>query len=332
MTFTQLLKSSFREWKEDNAGQMGAATAYYTLFSLAPFLVLVIYIASVFLERSTAKEEIYAQLQAYIGAGGVESVRSIVDATMTTPESGWAALLSVFLLLLGASGLIAALQRAMNTIWNVRVDPERNTLLVLLAKRIFSIGLVFSLSFLLLVSLVATTAVNVITEEFVELVPLLSIGVPLLNFLLSFALVTVLFAILYKYVPDVLVPWRAVWPGAALASILFSIGQMLLSYYLSKTDLTASYGAAASFIILLLWVNFSAQILYFGAEFVRQYAGAAFTVSPRHYAMEGPEKGVVVIKKRPATWFTKAKITSRIVRFEAKSAWKLWKFKKRWKK
>jgi len=266
-----LLKETFQEWQEDKAGRLAAALAYYTVFSLAPLVIIAIAIAAVVFGQEAAQGGIVTQLQDLLGKQGAEAVQEMIQNSRKPNEGRIATIISVALLLFGASGVFGQLQDALNTIWEVAPKPDRG-IMGFIKDRFLSFAMVLVIGFLLLVSLVLSAALAALGNYFGNLIP----GVPFiwqaLNFVISFGVITLLFGMMFRILPDAKIAWSDVWIGAAITSLLFTIGKLLLGQYLGNGSVGSTYGAAGSFVVLLLWVNYSAQILFFGAEFTQVYA------------------------------------------------------------
>lgn len=266
-----LLKDTFTEWQEDKASRLAAALAYYTVFSLAPLLIIAIAIAAVVFGQEAAQGKIVNQLDGLLGLQGAEAVQEMIkNSSRETNQGTIATIISVGLLLFGASGLFGQLQDSLNTIWEVAPNPNRGVM-GFIRDRFLSFSMVLGIGFLLLVSLMLSAGLSAVGNYFGHLLP----GLPFiqfLNFALSFGVVTVLFALIYRVLPDAKIAWGDVWIGAAITSLLFTVGKLLLGLYLGNGSVGSTYGAAGSFVVLLLWVNYSAQILFFGAEFTQVYA------------------------------------------------------------
>jgi membrane protein len=267
-----LPKQTFEEWSEDKAPRLAAALAYYTAFALAPLLVIAIAIAGAVFGEKAARGAVLNQLNQVTGRQGAEAINTMI-AQAGKNESGGviAAVLGVGALLLGASGLFGQLQDALNTIWEVQPKPGQG-IIATIKQRFFSITMVLGTGFLLLVSLVAGAVLGAVTNFFSGLLPGLDILWQILNIALTFGLATLVFALIYKFVPDVQIKWSDVGIGALVTAALFMLGQALLGLYLSRSAPGSAYGAAGSFVIILLWIYYSAQILFFGAEFTQVYA------------------------------------------------------------
>ncbi|MEC4895288.1 MAG: YihY/virulence factor BrkB family protein [Oscillatoria sp. PMC 1051.18] len=270
-TIFELLKETFQEWQEDKTPRLAAALAYYTVFSLAPLLIIAIAIAGAIFGEEAARGEIVGQIQGLVGQNGAEVIQTAIENANQPDLRNTASLISIIVLLFGASGVFAQLQDALNTVWEVKPKPGRG-IKNFIRKRLLSFSAVLGIGFLLMVSLIVNAALAGLSTYLSELVPGIDLLWKILNFLLSFAIITFLFALLYKYLPDVKIKWSDVWIGAAITSLLFTIGKFILGAYLGRGSFGSTYGAAGSLVIVLAWVYYSAQILFFGAEFTQVYA------------------------------------------------------------
>ncbi len=266
-----LVTQSFKEWREDNASRLAAALAYYTVFSIPPLLIIAIAIAAQLFERAAVQQQVIDQMRALIGAPGAEVVETILENTSESGESAAAAVISIVTLLLGASGVFGELHSALNTIWEVKAKPGRG-ILGTLKDRFLSFTMVLGVGFLLLVSLIISTALAAVNEFISGVLPDLAILAQAINFVVSFGVITALFGLIFKVVPDVKIAWRDVWIGAVVTAFLFTVGKFAIGLYLGNSAPGSTYGAAGSLIVLLLWVYYSAQILFLGAEFTQVYA------------------------------------------------------------
>ncbi|HCF30227.1 MAG TPA: ribonuclease BN [Cyanobacteria bacterium UBA11049] len=270
-TILALLKETFAEWNNDKASRLAAALAYYTVFSLAPLLIIAIAIAGAVFGEEAARGEIVAQIQGLVGKEGAQFIETAIE-NASKPEAGSiASIVSVVVLLFGASGLFAQLQDALNTIWEVQPKPNLG-LWAIIRARFLSFTMVLGVGFLLLVSLILSAALAALVNFFGHLIPGVGFLLQLTNFILSFAATTILFGLIYKVLPDAKIAWSDVWIGAIITSLLFSIGRFLLGLYFGNSSFGSTYGAAGSVVIILAWVNYAAQILFFGAEFTQVYA------------------------------------------------------------
>lgn len=285
-----LLKETFQEWQNDNASLLASSLAYYTIFSLAPLVILVIAIVGAIFGEEAAKGEIVAQIKGLVGVEGAKVIEDAI-ANSNQPDTGrWASFISVVVLFFGASGVFGQLQDALNTIWNVKVKPGLNVV-KLIQKRILSFTAVVGIGFLLLVSLLINAAIAALNHYLSGFLPGGDFLWQFLNFALSFAVVTFLFALMYKFLPDVKITWRDVSVGAVITAFLFTIGKSLLGAYLGSGSFGSTYGAAGSLVVLLVWVYYSAQILFFGAEFTQVYARRyGSQIVPNEYAVNISDK------------------------------------------
>jgi membrane protein len=283
----KLLKDTVTEWNEDNVPMFAAALAYYTIFSLAPLLLIAIAIVGFFFGEAAAQGEIVRQIQGLIGKDGAEAIQTMIQNAHRPGSGGTlATIVGVVLLFLGASGVFGQLQTALNTIWEVKPKPGKG-IQSFLQSRFLSFAMVLVIGFLLLVSLVLSTVLAAIGNFFNNLLPGFAALGEIINFVVSFAVVTLLFAGIYKFLPDVKVPWKNLWVGAGVTSLLFTIGKALIGLYLGSSGVGSTYGAAGSIVVLLLWVFYSAQILLFGAEFTQVYSKYQGTpIKPSKHAVQ----------------------------------------------
>lgn len=269
----RLLRETFAEWNDDNASRLAAALAYYTVFSLAPLLVIVVAIAGLFFGEQAAQGEIVGQIRGLVGQAGAEVIQTAVEnANRPGNNSGIiATLISVALLIFGATGVFVQLQDALNTIWDVTAKPDEG-MQGFVRKRILSFAMVVSIAFLLLVSLVVSAALTGFTARVSELFPYSEVILPIVNNVVSFGVIAFLFALVYRYVPDVKIGWSDVRFGAIITALLFVIGKYLIGLYLGNSSFSSTYGAAGSLVVFLAWIYYSAQVLFLGAEFTQVYA------------------------------------------------------------
>ena len=269
-TLTDLFKQAGAAWLDDDAPTLGAALAFYTLFSLAPVLIVAVSVAGFAFGEKAAQGEIVRQFQGLMGMQGASAIEAILQSTNRPGLGVLATALGLVAILIGASGAFNELQDALNIIW--KVNSTKSFWRVALRHRFFSLGLVVATGFLLLTSLVITACLSA-AERFVgTLLPISIIVLESMNFIFSFVVITFLFALIFKLIPDTTIPWRDVWMGAAVTSILFTVGKVVIGFYLGHSALTSAYGAAASLVVFLVWIYYSAQILLFGAEITHVYA------------------------------------------------------------
>ena len=266
-----LLKETFSEWNKDKASRLAAALAYYTVFSLAPLLIIVIAIAGSVFGEEAARGEIVKQIQGLVGKDGAEFIQTAIENASKPAAGTIASIISIVALLFGATGVFAELQDALNTVWEVQPKPESG-LLNIIRNRFLSFTMILGVGFLLLVSLVSAAILSGLANFVGNVLPGIDALWQLVNLLLSFVITTLLFGLIYKVLPDVKIAWSDVWIGATITSVLFSIGRFLLGQYLGNSSFGSTYGAAGSLVIILAWVYYAAQILFFGAEFTQVYA------------------------------------------------------------
>jgi membrane protein len=269
--FATLAADAGRGWMRDGAPRMSAALAFYTLFSMAPLLLLAISIAGLAIGTDTARDLVMNQLTALMGAQGASAVASVLRAADERSEGLWAAAVSVATLVLGATTVFAELRSDLDKIWRFEPPPSGGLVRMVLA-RVFSVGMVMSIGFLLMVSLVVSATVAAVGAMWAGGFPGASIVLQLLDFGGSFAVITGLFAMIYRILPSVRIAWSDVWIGAAVTSLLFWLGKWLIGLYLGRSAISSPFGAAGTLIIVILWVYYSAQIFFLGAEFTRAYA------------------------------------------------------------
>lgn len=284
MQFFSLLSAAFTRWREDKVPQLAASTAYYTIFSLAPLVIVLIAILGFFFDEASARAIVLDQLSGLVGQKGAEGIGSMVDTARMSTSSVLAALTGIAMLLLGATGVTMALQDSVNFIWKVKAKKTANSMGIIAIKRLFSLGFILGIGFLLLVSLVVSAALTAFAT-YLERFDVLAIILPLSNGVLSVVVIWVLFAALFKFMPDVRLTWKDVLPGSALSALLFVLGKSLLGSYLGQKEAVSAYGAAGSLIIVLLWINYSSQIFLFGIEYTKVYTlSREKAVVPKPYA------------------------------------------------
>lgn len=273
-----VIKDTYRAWSADKAPRLGAAVAYYSVFSLAPLLVIAIAVAGLVFGEQAAKGVLVDQLTGTVGRPQAEFLDAMIRSASSSVRSGiTATVIGLITLLVGASGVFSSLQDALNTIWKVMPKPDR-WFWEMIRDRLWSFLLVLLTGLLLLlllgitVLLEAINALDFLNQAWTKSgLPGVSYLWQIANLVISFGFVTVFFALIYKILPDVKMPWRDVWVGAAVAALLFTIGKLLLGLYLGRSSVTSSYGIAGALVGILIWVYYSAQILLFGAEFTRVY-------------------------------------------------------------
>jgi membrane protein len=267
-----LLKATFQEFRDDKASRLAAALSFYTALSIAPLLVLLVTLMGWFLGGSDAQTQVVSQIQGLAGSEGADVAQSVLESADQPNLANLAGILSLLVLFWGASNVFAQLQDSLNTIWDVELKPDVG-IMETAKNRLLSFGMILVIGFLLLVSLVLSTALSALGSGFAGILPGgLGWVWQVVEFVISFGVITLLFALIYRVLPDVKIGWRDVWAGAAVTALLFVIGKYLLSFYLSFQSTGSAYGAAGSLMVFLIWIYYSAQIFFFGAEFTQVYA------------------------------------------------------------
>lgn len=284
----QLLKTTWREWNADEASLLAAALSYYTAVSIAPLLVLVVMIAGFFLGQETAQSQLVTQLRAGMGPEGSQFLETVLESADQPTLASAAGIISFLTLLWGSTNVFAQLHNSLNKIWNVE-RASGASVWTTLRSRLLSFTMVLGVAFMLLVSLVLSTLLAVFLETGRDLLPGADWIWQIVNSLVSFGVITFLFAAMFKVLPDAKIAWRDVWLGAAVTTLLFTVGKYLLGLYLANAG--SAYGAVGSVVVFLLWVFYSAQILFMGAEFTQVYAR-------RFGAGIRPDKGAVIRERK----------------------------------
>jgi membrane protein len=288
-----LIKKSASDFIEDDCMDAAAALSYYTIFSLPALLVLILMLVSSVMDPNDVRGGLESQIQSLMGPGAGEQVRTIIEESEQRPSSGvLPTILGILGLLFGATGAMGQLQKTLNRTWNVEPDPNQGGIKSFLGKRVFSLGIILVIAFLLLVSLVISAALSGVGDRMGAFLPAGLSGpvLQVMNFVISLAVITLLFAAMFKVLPDAKMSWRSVWPGALFTAVLFVIGKFLIGFYLGQSNPGEAYGAAGSLAVLLLWVYYSSLIVLFGAEFTETWA------ERRGEGIE-PEPGAVRVKR-----------------------------------
>ncbi len=267
-----IFKQAVSDFSDDNVFKLAASLAYYTLFSIGPLILIIISTAGIFFEQNRISDSLYNQIRDFMGEGAAKSLIEISNNMRIQDQGTFYIAIGFVTLFIGATGVFADMQDSINTIWSIKPKPKQSWL-KFITSRLLSFSLIVGLGFLLMVSLVLNTLMDVIFDRLLGFLgegqAFLAAGI---NYALTFAIITLLFTVIYKVLPDAKVRWRDTIVGAAFTGVLFMIGKFGIGYYLGTSNIDTQYGAAASIIILLLWVNYSALILYFGAEFTKVWA------------------------------------------------------------
>lgn len=301
------LKASSKGFSDHKITKLSASLAYFTTFSLGPLLIVVIFIAGKVFGQEAAEGTVYEQVKSFIGAEGASQIQTMIKNAAVSGKNGVAAVIGIITLLIGATTVFGEIQDSINSIWGVKAKPKAG-IMKLVMTRLLSFGMIASLGFLLLVSLAITALVEAVGSRLEAMFP--DVAVVLLyivNLIITLGVITALFAIIFKVLPDIRIKWTAIWPGAIATALLFMIGKLLISLYISKSDIGSTYGAAGSLVILIVWVYYSSIILYFGAEFTKSYAlQKGVRIVPSEYAV-WDDKPAIAGAKSPSETDRKSK-------------------------
>lgn len=286
------VKETFSEFYEDNPFQMAGALSFYTLLSLSPLLLVVVGVAGLVFGQEAVQTRLVTEMQALVGEEGAEAIRTVVLNSRLT-ERGWVStIVGLVTLLVGATTVFVQLQSSLNQIWDVKASSERvkGAVLAFVRQRLLSLAMVLAIGFLLMVSLVLNAAMSAVDEYLAHAVPARATLWQVLNTAVSFALVTLLIGMMFKFLPDRRVPWRDVWFGALVTGLLLALGKYLIGLYLGHASFASAFGAAASVVVLMVWVYYASLILFFGAEVTQVYCRRVHGLLPpaSRHAVEQP--------------------------------------------
>jgi membrane protein len=298
-SFVAMAKQSVADWVDDYAPSMGAALAYYTLFSLAPLLLIAVSIAGLVFGPDAARGEIFAELRDVIGDDGAAAAETLLQSLNKPAQGLVGTVVGLATLVVGAASVFGELQNALDRIWRAPARPGAG-LWSLLRARLLTFGMVLGIGFLLVVSLLASTAIAAFGKRYAHAFGGWAIVAEALNFVVSLAVVTALFAMIYKILPRVRIGWRDVWVGAAVTALLFSLGKSLIGLYLGRSGAASGFGAAGSLILVIVWTYYSAQIFLLGAEFTHVYAHARGTRCDAADAAMSPGDAAVALDRSRA--------------------------------
>jgi membrane protein len=270
--FYKAIRHSITHFIDDNAIQLSASLSFYTLFAVAPIIIIMISLAGIFLGTAAVQGKIYNEISGMVGAGAATQIQEIIKNIQNSHQAPLGAIIGIVILLIAATGVFTEIQDSVNFMWSIRVKPKKGWVKIL-KNRLLSFSLIISLGFILLISLVVSAVLDVLGERIMLFFQHTNIHIiHLLNSILIFIVITCLFATIFKVLPDAAIRWRDSFIGACFTSVLFLIGKYIISIYLTNSTISTTYGAAASMVIILLWVYYSSIILFFGAEFTKIYA------------------------------------------------------------
>jgi membrane protein len=271
-SFFSLLKKTFLGFIEDNAFKLSASLSYYTVFSLAPLLIIIISLAGAFFGREAVQGKVYNQLKGLIGSEPAIQVQEIIKNIQQTDQGAVGAIIGTIVLVIGATGVFIEMQDSINYIWSVKAKPKKGWL-KFLTNRLISFSLIISMGFVLLVSLLVSALLDMLSDRLMRYFEDATIYLfYAINIIVILVVISILFAVIFKVLPDAIIRWRDAFVGALFTSVLFLLGKFAIGYYLGTSNLGPTYGAAASIVIILTWVYYSSLILYFGAEFTKMFA------------------------------------------------------------
>ena len=282
----KVLKCSFKSFGPDKITKKSASLSYYTVFSLGPMLIVIIFAAGIFFGREAVEGTVYGQIESFVGSEAAIQIQEMIKNAMISGKKDFAAIIGIIALLVGATTIFSDMQDSINEIWGLKANPKKG-MMNMVFNRLLSFGVIGSLAFLLLVSLVISTLVEAFNTRIHEHFPHLAVGFfYILNIVITFSVITALFGIIFKVLPDAKIKWIDVLSGSIATAILFMIGKFGISYYISSSNVSDTYGAAGSLVILLLWIYYSSIILYFGAEFTKEFAlEFGHDIKPNSYAV-----------------------------------------------
>ena len=286
----RLFKAAFVKWNEKDPFRESAVIAYYAIFALPGLLVLVITLGGYLFGSEAVTGQLHGQISAAMGNDTADQVQDMMKKASGSTHSLWVRMIGIITILVGATGVFVQLQKSFNIIWEVKAQPAKSGLWILLKARLFSFGLILSIAFLLLVSLVITALLAALSKWMVAYWPAYVMSLfQVANFLISLTIISILFALMFKILPDAKIKWRYVWVGAFLTGLLFEVGKFGLGLYFGKAEPGSRYGTAGSVILVLLWVSYSSMIVFYGAEFTKAYADHFHgTVAAGKNAVEAP--------------------------------------------
>lgn len=281
-----VLKQSFTGFSDDKITKLSGSLAYYTVFSMGPLLVVIISLCGIFLGREAIEGKVYEVLSGFVGSDTAAQLQQIIKNASISGKSTIAATIGVVTLLIGATTVFAEIQDSINSIWGLKPKPKRGWL-KMIQNRFLSFSVIISLGFILLVSLAITGIIEAISGRLQAAYPDVTVIVfYCINLIISFSVITFIFAVIFRVLPDAQIRWKDVGIGAAVTAVLFMLGKFAISFYISKSNVGSTYGTAGSLVILLVWVYYSSIILYFGAEFTKAYAIAyGAPIHPNQYAV-----------------------------------------------
>lgn len=281
-----VLKQSFKGFSDDNVVKLSAALAYYTVFSIGPMIIIIIYFAGVIYGNDAVQGTIFGQIHGLVGADAAAQIQDMIKNAALSNKGAVAATIGMVTLIIGATGVFAEIQESINIIWNLKPKPKKGWLKMIM-NRLLSFSVIISLGFILLVSLVLNGLIEALMERLQARFPNITVVVVyIVNILITFGIISTLFGVIFKVLPDAIIKWKDVVVGSMVTAVLFMLGKFAITFYIGKADVGGTYGAAGSLVVLLVWVYYSSLILYFGAEFTKAYAANfGSPIHPSAYAV-----------------------------------------------
>lgn len=291
--FWNTFKKSISDFIDDNAIKLSASLSYYTIFSLPPVLIIIIALCGTFFGREAVQGTIYGQISGLVGTNAALQIQDMIRNVELSKDTTLATTLSIITLIIGATGVFAEIQDSINYIWSIKAKPKRGWV-KMLVNRLLSFSMIISVGFLLLVSLIVNTVLDVFSNRLQNYFPEITVSLfYVLNLAIVFIVISILFAIIFKVLPDGKVQWRDAFKGASFTAILFMLGKFGIGAYLGSSNIGSTYGAAGSIVLILLWVYYSSIILFFGAEFTKVYANMyGSKIVPSSYAVKVEKKEI----------------------------------------
>lgn len=288
LNFWKLIKTAFKQWNAKDPFRESAIIAYYAIFSLPGLLVVIITLAGYFFGHGEVSQYMSDQIASAMSQDTARQVQVVIDKAYDENQSVIATIIGIATILLGATGVFIQLQKSLNYIWGVKADASESGILQLIRARLFSLGLIITIAFLLLISLVITTALSALSGLIQSKLPdYMMVVFHVVNFVFSLAIITLLFALMFKFMPDAKIRWRTVWIGALLTAIMFVLGKSALGIYFGQANPGSGYGAAGYVILILLWTSYSSMIVFYGAEFTKAYSDMKYgEIEPSNHAVK----------------------------------------------
>ncbi|MFP4488440.1 MAG: YihY/virulence factor BrkB family protein [Bacteroidales bacterium] len=267
-----LLKNSAKKYKEDNPVRLAGTTAYFAVFAMAPIIIILVSVLGILLDQESIQEKIFVEIQNLIGEQGKDYIKDLVSNFKGTSRNITGTVIGIVIFLFASTTFFTVLQRSLNYIWRIRAKPS-NSFLKFLKDRLISLAFILSFGFIMLISLLVDTALALLGDYLAELLPSVTLNLmEVINIIISFAVVTFIFAMIFKYLPDAVIKWKETWVGALITAVLFTAGKWLIGFAIGSTNIGVMYGAAGSLVIILIWIFYSSIVFFFGAEITQQYA------------------------------------------------------------